>query len=71
VGIGLHQARRAARFPAPPAGLPRGAPALGQHNEESLAELGYDESTIVELIGGGGAVGSEVFRIARASRGDE
>ena len=37
----LRQTRPAARFSATPAGIRFGAPALGEHTDEVLAELGY------------------------------
>ena len=37
----LRQARAAARFSRTPAEIRRGAPALGEHTEQILAELGY------------------------------
>jgi crotonobetainyl-CoA:carnitine CoA-transferase CaiB-like acyl-CoA transferase len=39
----LRQARPAARFSATPAKIRRGGPALGEHTEEVLAEIGYQE----------------------------
>jgi crotonobetainyl-CoA:carnitine CoA-transferase CaiB-like acyl-CoA transferase len=39
----LRQARPAARFSATQAKLRRGGPALGEHTEEILAEIGYEE----------------------------
>jgi crotonobetainyl-CoA:carnitine CoA-transferase CaiB-like acyl-CoA transferase len=39
----LRQARPAARFSATPTGVRRGAPALGEHTDEILAEIGHKE----------------------------
>ena len=49
----LRQARPAARFSATPTSLDRGAPGLGEHTEEALAEIGYDEDTIAEMLAAG------------------
>jgi crotonobetainyl-CoA:carnitine CoA-transferase CaiB-like acyl-CoA transferase len=46
---GLRQARPAARFSATPAEIRHGAPLLGQHTQEILAEIGYTASEIAEL----------------------
>ena len=54
----LRQARPAPRFSATPVGPPRGAPLLGQHNREVLAELGLDGAEIDRLVAVG-AVGNE------------
>jgi crotonobetainyl-CoA:carnitine CoA-transferase CaiB-like acyl-CoA transferase len=45
----LHQARAAARFSATPASIRRGAPALGEHTDEVLGELGYSAADIAAL----------------------
>ena len=45
----LRQARVPARFTATVPDAPRGAPRLGEHNVEILAELGYDEAAIADL----------------------
>jgi crotonobetainyl-CoA:carnitine CoA-transferase CaiB-like acyl-CoA transferase len=45
----LRQARSPARFGRTPSSIRRGAPLLGEHNDEVLAELGYSESTRSEL----------------------
>jgi crotonobetainyl-CoA:carnitine CoA-transferase CaiB-like acyl-CoA transferase len=47
----LRQARPAARFSLTPASIRRGAPSLGEHNEQILAELGYSPAEIAELVG--------------------
>jgi crotonobetainyl-CoA:carnitine CoA-transferase CaiB-like acyl-CoA transferase len=51
----LRQARSAARFSRTPASNRHGAPRLGEHTREILAELGYSDSEIVELTGEGRA----------------
>jgi formyl-CoA transferase len=45
----LRQARPAARFSATPAAIRHGGPALGEHTEEVLAELGYSRDDIAAL----------------------
>lgn len=45
----LRQARSPARFDGTPSVIRKGAPLLGEHNDEVLAELGYSESTRSEL----------------------
>jgi crotonobetainyl-CoA:carnitine CoA-transferase CaiB-like acyl-CoA transferase len=45
----LRQTRPAARFSATPAGIRFGAPALGEHTEEVLAELGYAPEQIASF----------------------
>jgi crotonobetainyl-CoA:carnitine CoA-transferase CaiB-like acyl-CoA transferase len=45
----LRQSRPAARFSRTPAVIRRGAPGLGEHTEEILADLGYSNAEIVQL----------------------
>jgi crotonobetainyl-CoA:carnitine CoA-transferase CaiB-like acyl-CoA transferase len=47
----LRQARAAARFSATPTSLRRGAPALGQHTQEILAEAGLADAEVDGLRG--------------------
>jgi len=54
----LRQPRPAARFSRTPPALPRGAPRLGEHNAEILAELGLDAAEIARLRADG-TVGNE------------
>ena len=49
----LRQARPAAQFSATPAAIRRGAPLLGEHSQEILAELGYSAVEIAEFQAGG------------------
>ena len=46
----LRQARPAATFSRTPSKIKRGAPTLGEHSEEALRNLGYDESLIKSFI---------------------
>jgi crotonobetainyl-CoA:carnitine CoA-transferase CaiB-like acyl-CoA transferase len=57
----LRQARSPARFERTPSEIRRGAPLLGEHNDEVLAELGYSDSTRNELRAGK-IIGSEILR---------
>ena len=45
----LRQARPAARFDRTPAGIGRGAPLLGEHTDDILAELGLSAGEISAL----------------------
>jgi crotonobetainyl-CoA:carnitine CoA-transferase CaiB-like acyl-CoA transferase len=45
----LRQTRAAARFSRTPPSIRRGAPALGEHTDEVLAELGYSVREVAEL----------------------
>ena len=49
----LRQARPAARFSKTPAGLHRPAPMLGEHTRDALAELGYCDADIDQLLADG------------------
>ena len=49
----LRQARPAARFEGTPSTARRGAPALGQHTEEILGEIGVSSEQIAELFNEG------------------
>jgi crotonobetainyl-CoA:carnitine CoA-transferase CaiB-like acyl-CoA transferase len=57
----LRQARPPARFDRTPSTIRRGAPLLGEHNDEVLGELGYSESTRSELRAAK-IIGSETLR---------
>ena len=47
----LRQARPAPRFSATPTEVRHGAPALGEHTREVLAEAGIDAATIATIAG--------------------
>jgi crotonobetainyl-CoA:carnitine CoA-transferase CaiB-like acyl-CoA transferase len=49
----LRQTRPAARFSATPASIRFGAPALGEHTDAILGELGYSSAEIATLKGSG------------------
>jgi crotonobetainyl-CoA:carnitine CoA-transferase CaiB-like acyl-CoA transferase len=49
----MRQARPPIRFEATPSEIRRPAPGLGEHNEELLAELGFDEAAIGALRAAG------------------
>ena len=54
----LRQTRSAARFEGTPTDIHRGAPGLGEHNDEILGELGYSEAEI-RALRASGALGRE------------
>ena len=56
----VRQARGAARFEGTPPADPPGAPRLGEHNRQILAELGYSEDEIDDLRDAG-AIGREAY----------
>jgi crotonobetainyl-CoA:carnitine CoA-transferase CaiB-like acyl-CoA transferase len=62
----LRQARVPARFSDTVPEPPRGAPRLGQHNDEVLAELGYSPAEVAELAERG-VIGTEQQQPAAAS----
>ncbi|MSP97993.1 MAG: CoA transferase [Betaproteobacteria bacterium] len=49
----LRQARPAARFSGTPPEIRRGAPALGEHTTEVLAQIGYSETDVARLVEAG------------------
>jgi crotonobetainyl-CoA:carnitine CoA-transferase CaiB-like acyl-CoA transferase len=49
----LRQSRAAARFSKTPPSIRNGAPALGEHTEAVLAEIGYSVAEIAELLDAG------------------
>ena len=49
----LRQARNAAEFEGAPMQIRHGAPLLGEHTAEVLAELGYTESQVEDFVGAG------------------
>lgn len=58
----LRQARVPSRFSDTPPGIPRGAPKLGEHTAEILAEIGYDEAERTSLAERG-VIGTEHLTI--------
>jgi crotonobetainyl-CoA:carnitine CoA-transferase CaiB-like acyl-CoA transferase len=64
----LRQARVPARFSATPPDPPRGAPRLGEHNAEILAELGYDDAGVAALAEAG-VIGTEQASAEQAAAG--
>lgn len=55
----LRQARPAAQFSATPSAVRRGAPGLGEHTAEVLAEIGIDAATLDELDKNGVTCGEQ------------
>jgi len=55
----LRQTRPAARFSATPTSIRRGAPELGEHTDEVLAELGYAADEIAAMHDSGAAGADE------------
>jgi crotonobetainyl-CoA:carnitine CoA-transferase CaiB-like acyl-CoA transferase len=49
----LRQSRAAARFSATPPSIRRGAPGLGEHTDQMLAEIGYSAAEIADLRAAG------------------
>ena len=56
----VRQARVAARFEGTPPADPQGAPRLGEHNRQILAELGYSEDEF-DGLRDAGAIGREAY----------
>lgn len=61
----LRQTRHPASFSATPPATPRGAPTLGQHTDEILSELGYDDERR-DILRRAGAIGREDLENAEA-----
>ena len=63
----LRQTRVPARFEGTPPEAPRGAPRLGEHNDEIMAELGYSAPEIESLRASGALGGGKRRLKARRS----
>ena len=66
----LRQARSPARFVGTPSSIRRGAPLLGEHNDEVLRELGYSQATLDELRAAN-VIGSESVAATAATTRNE